>query len=184
MRRPRSLDLRDLADRSSGVALGYGPVGVTESTSPPTGYRRHHWSRRLGRGDETFDLAAHAIRTWEVQRGAGIVVLAVSPQRVGDTVAMSAPLPVGWIDAVCRVVRVFDEPGRSGFAYGTLPDHPVQGEESFTVWRDDDGWVRFEIVAVSRPRHPLARLAPPAARLLQRRAVERYLDSMTAAVRG
>ncbi|MEJ7801487.1 MAG: DUF1990 domain-containing protein, partial [Ilumatobacter sp.] len=115
--------------------------------------------------------------------GAGLVVLAARPPLVGDIVAIRAPLPLGWIDAVCRVVRLVDEPDRAGFAYGTLADHPAQGEESFTVERDDDGTVTFEIIAVSRPRHPLARLAPAVARILQRRAVDRYLDAMTIAVR-
>lgn len=183
MRRPLPDDLQTLADRSRDAPLTYGPVGVTESGETPPGYHRDRWTRVLGGDDRVFDLAAEAIRVWQVQRGAGLVVLAASPQQVGDIVAMSAPLPVGWIDAACRVVRLVDQPDRAGFAYGTLADHPERGEESFTVERDDDGTVTFEIIAVSRPRHPLARLAPPVARILQRRAVDRYLDAMTVSVR-
>jgi uncharacterized protein (UPF0548 family) len=129
-----------------------------------------------------FDAAVRALREWQVHRGAGLVVCADGPPAVDDVVAMSARLPIGFIDVVCRVVTVTDEPDRFGFAYGTLPVHAERGEESFTVVRRPDGDVRFEIVAVSRPRHPLARLCPPVARRLQRAATERYLDAMTEAV--
>jgi len=122
------------------------------------------------------------VRTWRVHTGAGLVVEAAGPPDVGLVVAMAAPLPVGWIDVVCRVVAVVDEPERFGFTYGTLPIHPEQGEESFTVTRSDDGGFIFEIVAVSRPRQLLARAVPPVARRLQAAATNRYLKAMHAAV--
>lgn len=96
---------------------------------------------------------------------------------------MSAPLPVvGFIDVVCRVVDVDDETDRFGFTYGTLSVHPEQGEESFTVVRSPEDEVQFEVVAVSRPRHVLAKLGGPVARRLQRAATVRYLDAMLADV--
>jgi uncharacterized protein (UPF0548 family) len=98
-------------------------------------------------------------------------------------VAMSAPLPLmGFIDVVCRVVEVTDRTDRWGFAYGTLPVHPEVGEESFTVMRGPDNTVTFDIVAVSRPRHVLARTFPPVARRLQHIATTRYLEAMQSAV--
>jgi len=129
-----------------------------------------------------FRRAADALRNWRVHEGAGLVVLAAGPPSVGAVVAMAAPLPVGWVDVVCRVVEVFDEQDRFGFAYGTLSVHPEQGEESFTVLRAGDGSVSFEIVAVSRPRHVLAQAAPPVARRLQAAATNRYLEAMQSAV--
>ena len=95
---------------------------------------------------------------------------------------MAAPLPIGWIEIVCRIVDVVDEPHRFGFTYGTTSVHPEQGEESFTVVRSDDDGVVFEIVAASRPRHVLARAVPPVARRLQAAATNRYLAAMQAAV--
>ena len=95
---------------------------------------------------------------------------------------LAAPLPIGYIDVVCRVVDVVDSADRYSFSYGTLPVHPERGEESFTVVRDVDGNVTFEIVAVWRSRHPLARAFPFVARMLQRKATNRYLDAMRAAV--
>jgi uncharacterized protein (UPF0548 family) len=104
--------------------------------------------------------------------------MADGPIEVGTNVAMSAPLPIGFVDLTCRVVAVVDEPRRRGFAYGTLPVHPETGEEAFLVVRDEHG-VRFDVQAVSGPRHPLGRLVPPVADRLQDAAVNRYLSAMT-----
>jgi uncharacterized protein (UPF0548 family) len=136
----------------------------------PRGYRLDRWSRSLGHGDLIFEKAADALRSWEVHKRSGLVVLAEGPPVVGMVVAMCAPLPVGFIDVVCRVVDVVEEGDRFGFAYGTLPVHPERGEESFTVVRAADGSITFEIAAVSRPRQLLARACPPIARKLQRSA--------------
>ena len=75
-----------------------------------------------------------------------------------------------------------NEPDTWSFTYGTLPEHPEQGEERFSVTRSPSGDVLVEIDAVSRQRNPLARLAPPIARALQERAVQRYLDAVQVAV--
>ena len=63
-----------------------------------------------------------------------------------------------------RIVYVTDEPHRFGFAYGTLPAHPEQGEEAFHIETDSHGMVRFVVTAFSRPRHSLARIGSPVAR--------------------
>jgi uncharacterized protein (UPF0548 family) len=184
LRRPDETDLGVLVERHRHAALTYSPVGVSGLEEVPVGYRRDRWGRDLGDGDRVFAVASQTIRTWGVHRGAGLIVCADGPPTVGDVVALCAPLPIGHVDAVCRIVWVIDEPDRFGFAYGTLPEHPEDGEESFVVSMSESGVVRFEITAVSRPRHIMARAAPPIARVLQRRATGRYLDAMTAAVRA
>jgi uncharacterized protein (UPF0548 family) len=100
----------------------------------------------------------------------------------GTNVVITAPLPVGFADATCRIVAVIDEPNRYGFAYGTLPVHPERGEEAFVIVRDDDGRIRFDVEAVSSPHHPLARLVPPVANYLQDRTARKYLSAMERAV--
>lgn len=79
-------------------------------------------------------------------------------------------------------MRVVDEPDRYGFAYGTLPLHPEEGEEAFLVERGDAGEVRFRIVAFSRPSHWAARLGGPVSRRVQQRALRAYLDALQRAV--
>ena len=95
---------------------------------------------------------------------------------------MAAPLPIGFIDVVCRVIAVDDATDRFGFTYGTLSEHPARGEERFTVIQRADGEVVFEIVAVSQPRQLLARTFSPIARRMQRAATARYLDAMSDAI--
>lgn len=179
--RPSVADLRSLSSASETDSLTYGPVGISAISEPPAGYRLDHWSRRLGTGEHTFELAVDALRNWRVHEGAGLIVQPTGSVTVGSVVAMAAPLPLGWVEVVCRVVDVVDEPDRFGFTYGTLSVHPEQGEESFTVLRTDDG-VDFRIIAASRPRQILARAFPPVARRLQVAATNRYLAAMQSAV--
>jgi uncharacterized protein (UPF0548 family) len=182
LRRPTSDELRPLLEGGRGAELTYSPVGLSSLHDAPAGFRVDRSERILGSGNGVFDAACRAVREWQVHRGAGLVVCADGPPSVGAVVAMSAPLPIGYIDVVCRVVTVVDEGDRLGFAYGSLPVHPERGEEAFTVTRRKNEEVAFEIVAVSRPRHPLARLSPAVARRLQRAATVRYLDAMSKAV--
>ena len=181
-RRPSPHRLRALIEHGATDSLTYGPVGITALAEPPNGYRLDRWSRTIGHGDEVFDYARDALRHWRVHTGAGLVVEAEGPPSEGAVVAMAAPLPIGFIEVVCRVVEVVDQPDRAGFVYGTLTNHPEQGEESFMATRADDGVVNFDIVAVSRPRQMLARALPPVARRLQIAATNRYFDAMTSAV--
>jgi uncharacterized protein (UPF0548 family) len=119
-----------------------------------------------------------------MHRGAGLRIAADGPIAVGTNVAFSAPLPIGFIDGTCRIVAIVDEPNRYGFAYGTLSVHPERGEQSFVVSRDDDDNVRLDIVGVSQPAQPLARLAPPLANGIQDRAVRHYLAAMRTLARN
>ena len=77
-----------------------------------------------------------------------------------------------WSLNACRIVYTIEETGpieRFGFAYGTLPDHAAIGEERFTVeFHSHDQAVWYDVYAFSRPR-PLARLAYPYTRALQKR---------------
>jgi len=82
----------------------------------------------------------------------------------------------------CRVVYVVNEPNRRGFAYGTLPDHPEQGEEAFVVTQDGDGSVWFEVTAFSRPGASLVRWAGPIGRAIQSLATTRYERAVASAV--
>ena len=114
-----------------------------------------------------------------MHRGAGLAVAADGPVATGTTVVLAAPLPLGHALAACRIVATVDDPGeRFGFAYGTLPLHPEEGEEAFIVTRDAAGGATFEIRVFWRPHHVLAKLGAPVATRLQRQATGRYLDAM------
>ena len=95
---------------------------------------------------------------------------------VGATVAVKARAFGTWSLSAARVVYVIDESRRFGFAYGTLPDHVECGEERFLIeWMADDS-VWYDILAFSKPRHPLVRLSSPLARLLQKRFARESLS--------
>lgn len=161
-------------------SLSYSEVGATRSDLPP-GYAHDRQMVDLGPFDpETFRRAAAALRSWQVQAAAGMTVVPDAPVEDGATFALLFRLPLGYVTAAGRVVYVVDQPDRCGFAYGTLPGHPEQGEEAFAVVRHGDR-LCLEIVAFSRPRHPLARLGRPVSRLVQRHVTRRYIAAMRTA---
>lgn len=161
-------------ERLRAAPLTYAEVGAT-SGELPLGYHHLVVRRPVGVGAECFNAAAARVLGWRVHRGAGLGVWASDEPLVEGTVAV---LRIGWgpigLDAPVRVVRVVDEPGRRGFAYGTLPGHPESGEEEFVVEIEETGDVSVSIRAFSRPATVLMRAAGPLGRVAQRLATERY----------
>ena len=180
LRRPSSEHLQRLLERCRNEALTYAPTGVSLGGDGPPHLARRRWTTSLP--PDALARASDAIDGWAAHRGAGLEVATDGPIAAGTNVALAAPMPVGFVDATCRIVTIVDEADRYGFAYGTLPVHPEQGEESFLVARLGDGTVRFTVEAVSRPVHPLARLVPPLASRLQDATCKRYLAAMRDAV--
>jgi uncharacterized protein (UPF0548 family) len=174
LRRPTDASLSRLLERSRLAELTYEPTGCSLGRTLPPGMRRRQWRMALPKPD-SFERGVIALTEWTMHRAAGLGVMTDGPLMEGTNVAMSAPLPVGFVDATCRIVRVVDEEDRFGFAYGTLEIHPERGEESFVLDRKAG---IFTVEAVSTEAHPLARLAPPVARRLQSTAVNRYLSAM------
>lgn len=145
---------------------------------------RHGEARALlGTGREVFDAATARVMRWEVKTRAGFRVI-----RVGDRGAFFSDLPVvagecavvrlGPLRETVRVTRIVDQPRIRGFAYGTLPEHPLRGEEAFLVeWRDDD---RVELVVRSfaRPNGPVWWLLTPLVAIARRIFRRRYLHAL------
>ncbi len=147
----------------------------------PPGYHHGQWETELGDfSDERFDRLADALLGWQAQRGSGIAIYPGEPARPGLTFALSLRFPAGWVAAAGRVVYVTREPGRCEFAYGTLPQHPEQGEEAFQIMRQGQRIV-FTVCAFSRPAHPLVKLGAPVGRALAERVNQGYLTAMRAA---
>lgn len=125
---------------------------------------------RIGHGDADFDKAKIAIQRWQMFPKTWTRILPGTPPiQENTTIAMCARFLGIWWRNACRIIYVIDEPNRYGFAYGTLPAHMESGEELFLVFKDENGYVWYEIKAYSRPRHWLAKLAYPLMRLLQAR---------------
>jgi uncharacterized protein (UPF0548 family) len=108
-----------------------------------------------------------------------------APIEPGATVAVLGKHYGLWSLNACRIVYLIEEDNgvwRSGFAYGTLPEHAESGEERFTVeWnRDDEVW--YDLYAFSKPNNALARFGKPFARGLQRRFARDSMRAMKRAV--
>ncbi|WP_224763688.1 DUF1990 family protein [Salinibacterium sp. ZJ70] len=97
--------------------------------------------------------------------------------RAGDSGLLRAPF---WPQTFpVRVVYIIDEKDRRGAAFGTLPGHPLSGEELFVVERRPDGSVWFTVRILSRASEGWWRLATPFLRVVQAVYVRRYLTELT-----
>lgn len=146
----------------------------------PTG-NRYERQATLGQGPAAFTAARTAVRTWRPQRsiGASITPHDVAPD-LGETMILGIGVGSLRLTVPNRIVAVVDEPARYGYAYGTLPGHPEQGEELFLLEIHDDGMVTFTIRVDARPRPGLGHLGF-AIRPLQRIALRRYLAAVAGA---
>jgi uncharacterized protein (UPF0548 family) len=129
---------------------------------------------KLGEGEAVFRAARAALEQWgQFRLGWAEAGPTDTPIKPGAVVAVVARVLGLWWANACRIVYTVDEVGpvtRFGFAYGTLPDHTESGEERFLIeWDRATGAVQYDILAFSRPRHPLARLGYPLARRTQKR---------------
>lgn len=159
--------------------LTYPEVGGTTADRLPPGYQHVRYRRLLGVGSSRFEDASRSLMTWQVHRRAGLHVTSSSPVAQQGAVVL---MRLGWGRAglliPCRVVHVWDEPRRRGFAYGTLPGHPECGEEAFVVEQHEDGSVWFAITAFSRQARWFSRAGAPLSRVAQSWMTRRYLDAL------
>ena len=177
----------------AGKPFSYAPVGCTRDARQRRGWSIDRHRVPLGSGEATFEAAREAIRRWEMfPKQMATLYWPDRPQQPGETVAVlfrAEPL-FCWMLMPARVVYAVDESidrsqgtlHRFGFAYGTLPDHMEAGEERFLVeWDEADNSVWYDLLAISRPRHFLARLAYPYTRSQQARFRRLSGEAMQAA---
>jgi len=151
--------------RNSGfiVDIADAPAAVTENSYVPVSF------------DEAGTPVAEATDPDETVFGPDGTPFIVP----GDSVRLRIPFGPIRVTAPARVVYVIDKLGRKGFAYGTLPGHPEEGEESFIVEQTDDGSVWLEISAFSRPANFGWWLVYPVLRMTQVFYTKRYFESLS-----
>ena len=93
----------------------------------------------------------------------------------GDTALLGIFLGISF---PVRVIYVVDEPRRRGFAYGTLPGHPEDGEEAWVIDHRDDDSVWITVRAFSRPANGWWWLVNPVLRVFQELYTRRYLRAL------
>jgi uncharacterized protein (UPF0548 family) len=185
VRRPSPVKIDELLEQARTAHPTYAEVGATNGEDWPAGYRHDFDEGLLGTGTETFDRAVSALRQWRAHTGAGTEIFPQGAAVAEGEVALLLIHATGlWTVAPFRIVYVVEEPSLFRFAYGTLPGHPEQGEASFAIVCSETDEVSFRLASFSRPVDPLARLAKPLSRRIQRRYTLRYLDAMRSAVAG
>ncbi|MGH3144467.1 MAG: DUF1990 family protein [Rubrobacter sp.] len=186
VREPALPEIRGFLAAQGSLPFSYAEVGATREGVVPAGYTVDRYRVRLGTGDEAFERAKGALRGWrQFDLGWAGIVPRGAPLEVGTTVAVLASHFGFWSLNSARVVYLVestDRIERFGFAYGTLPGHGEKGEERFVVERDrESGSVYYDVLAFSRPNHPLSWLGYPFARLLQRRFAQGSREAMVRA---
>jgi uncharacterized protein (UPF0548 family) len=152
--------------------FSYEHVGASR-TEAPEGYIVDHNRIQLGKGRATFERAKNVIKHWKMFDITWLQLCWPSTRiEEGATVAIAVSHLGFWSLNAARIVYTVEDKGtfeRYGFAYGTLHDHAEMGEERFTVeFHSGDESVWYDLYAFSRPR-PLARLAYPYTRALQKK---------------
>jgi uncharacterized protein (UPF0548 family) len=157
------------------VELTYPEIGATCDGVFPDGYRHIRGRARLGRGEQVYAAAVHALGSFDMQRGAGLRVRTRAAMAAeGAEIAFGFGAGPVRLWAPVRVVWLVNEPLRYGYGYGTLPGHPETGEEGFLVCLGSDETVWFEVRAFSRPGRWFVRASGPLAALVQDRTNDRY----------
>jgi uncharacterized protein (UPF0548 family) len=145
-------------------------AGLLGGTAP-SGFA-HDFSRSdLGQGRQTFEAARDAFLRWQqFDLGWAQVVNPSAKIIPGQLVGVEAHTAYLWSVSINCIVDIVDTPTRFGFMYTTTAIHVEQGQERFVLDLDPaTETVSYLIEAVSRPRHPLTRMAYPFSRAMQRR---------------
>ena len=166
------------------MTYSYPHVGATRGT-PPANWRINHMRFQVGRGRAKFDFLAEALFSWKLLAIDGLEVFpsARLPEPGTDVAILSRHFGIWSVD-FCRVIYVLHEAPeqdgkvwRTGFAYGTLPGHAVDGEEIFSVeWHAATQEVWYDIYSFSLPATILVSLIAPMARATQRRFARASLE--------
>lgn len=115
----------------------------------------------VGRGESAWERAARDVLRWRVKTASGFAVDSPGPVSAGDRVIITARLLTVTVTEPVEVVGVVEERDRVGFAYRTLPGHPISGEEAFIVHRTGED-VHLTVRSLTRPapQHPWRALYP------------------------
>lgn len=187
LKKPTPDKIREFLSAQKQQKFSYAHVGASR-TEPPDGYILDHKRIQLGEGRIAFERAKAAIKRWKMFDMTWLELFSPdTPIEAGSTVALVVSHLGFWSLNAARIVYTVEEERgvleRYGFAYGTLTDHAEMGEERFTVeFHPGDESVWYDLSAFSRPR-PLARLAFPYTRSLQKRFASDSKIAMQKAVR-
>lgn len=182
--RPTASEIDTFTRSLENASFSYRELGATNAVVPSK-FVHDHNRIRLGGGAAVWKKAVNAIRTWQMFDLGWTELFPPDAAITAGTNVAALVRHLGFYSLNgSRIVYTIDEPSRFGFAYGTLHEHAESGEERFLVeWNHADDSVFYDLLAFSRPAHPLARLGYPIARSLQRRFAADSKAQMLRAVR-
>lgn len=167
---------------SYGVALNteFGP----EEVFVPKGFVLDETRGEIGHGIEAFHAAREAFRAWQHFDLGWVRVSNPDAEIARDAIVAVEAHTLGlWSLNLSRILYVIDEPNRFGYGYGTTALHVECGEERFLLeFYPQSGAVYYDLLAISRPAHWMARLAYPITRRSQRRFAHESQRRMRQAV--
>jgi uncharacterized protein (UPF0548 family) len=147
------------------LTLLRGPI----APQPPRGFVHDVSCTEIGNGIDVFQRARQAFSNWDhFDLGWVRVANPATPIRSGSVVAVEVHAAGLWSLNLSRIDETVDSPTLFGFIYATTRLHVEQGRERFLLgFNPHTEVVSYQIEAISRPRHALARLAYPFTRLMQ-----------------
>jgi uncharacterized protein (UPF0548 family) len=186
--KPNQSAIRSFLAAQKDQPFSCAHVGASRDRAP-NGYVVDHNRIQLGHGAIVFERAVDALRRWRMFEMAWIELCWPDTSvEVGATVGVLVSHLGFWSLNACRVVYMVEDHGaceRFGFAYGTLLEHAEIGEERFSVeFHSEDKSVWYDLYAFSRPSSPLARLAYPYVRRLQKQFARDSKIAMMRATEG
>jgi uncharacterized protein (UPF0548 family) len=172
-RRPSEAMVNRLVDESRTAPFSYNCVGASRR-QPPAGWQIDDQRLQLGTATQ-FPSAKRALKRWAQFDLEWVFPvrndIPLQPGQLFSFVSFHFGL---WATNVCRIVYVIDENtddnARFGFAYGTVGNHSVRGEEKFMLELDKrTDQLFFRVSKFSRPAHLLTFLALPLTIFIQHR---------------
>lgn len=150
----------------------YPEVGATrigpnyaQNITDKTHYRFLEHTVVLGRGEETFERAKEAFKQWRMFDNLSWLQMCWPEKGItqGTTLAiLGFTLGTWWVNT-CRIIYVVDQSGpieQFGFAYGTLPNNAVSGEECMMIeFNRSENQVYYHLRSFSIGNNVLARIA-------------------------
>lgn len=162
--------------------------GKTTLTDPASGswspavagYARWEKSVRIGAGEEHWRWACDQLLSWGIKTRSGFRVTPVMPVAPAQEPLIRVRVFRYEVLEPVRVCAVVNTARRVGFAYQTLPGHPVSGEECFILEHRDAG-IFLSIRSLTKPApvnpwrtlYPLLRVAQVFTRWRYFRALKR-----------
>jgi uncharacterized protein (UPF0548 family) len=146
-------------------------IGGALATIDPDTFAQDRSRSSLGFGDEVFASAKCAFVNWKMFDLGWVRVVNTTAQIECQQIIAVEVFALGlWSVNLSRILETVDSDTQFGFLYSTTNQHVEQGEETFILRRNPEtAEVSYELEAVSRPRHLLARLGFPMARFFQHR---------------